>query len=51
MAESLNYDPNEPTVIPDSQAYDRPGDVPTWLISQEKVDFGKAPEEVPDDDG
>lgn len=41
---------DEPDVIPDPQAYDRPGDVPTSTISQEQVDLGKAPEEVPDDD-
>lgn len=39
MADLL--DESEPTVIPDPQAYDRPGDVPTETVSQERVDFGK----------
>lgn len=40
---------DEPDVIPDPQAHDRPGDVPTETISQEKVDFGKDEEPADDD--
>lgn len=41
---------DEPDIIPDPEAYDRPGDVPTNTISQAPVDFGKTDED-PRDDG
>lgn len=37
--------PEDELVIPDPQAYDHPGDTPTSEISQEKVDFGKEPDD------